>query len=42
MKKIRYLSFGYEMENGKVAIMPEEAKLVQKIFSEYLKGKSLR
>ena len=42
MKKIRYLPFGYEMENGKVAIMPEEAKLVQKIFSEYLKGKSLR
>ena len=42
MKKKRYLPFGYRMEKGKVTIIPEESELVQKIFSEYLEGKSLQ
>lgn len=42
MKKKRYLPFGYRMENGKITIVSGEAKLVQKIFSEYAEGKSLQ
>ena len=42
MKKKRYLPFGYRMENGKIIVVPKEADLVQKVFSEYLTGKSLQ
>lgn len=42
MKKKRYLPFGYRMENGKITVVPKEVKLIQKIFSEYLAGKSLQ
>lgn len=36
MKKKRYLPFGYQMENGEIVLHPDEAPLVQDIFSQYL------
>ena len=42
MKKKRCLLFGYQMRNGEIIVIPEESELVQKIFLEYLKGKSLQ
>lgn len=41
MKKIRYLPFGYQIANGEYEMIPEEGRLVQQIFSQYLEGKSL-
>lgn len=41
MKK-RYLPFGYQITNGKITIVQEEAEAVQYIFEEYTAGKSLR
>lgn len=42
MKKQRYLPFGYHMVTGKIEINPEESILVQKLYTSYLKGSSLR
>lgn len=41
MKKIRYFPFGYCMEHGKIEIVPNEAKLLQKFAVHYLEGWSL-
>lgn len=35
------LSYGYKMENGKIAIDPPAAKIVQRIFADYLAGSSM-
>ena len=42
MLKNRSIPFGYYMVNGKYALNAPEAEAVQKIFAEYISGKSLR
>ncbi|MEF2795394.1 MAG: recombinase family protein [Hydrogeniiclostridium sp.] len=42
MKKKRYYPFGYRMEQGQILPVPEEAGLLQYLFSAYLEGASLR
>ena len=42
MKKKRYLPFGYQMIKGQYEVVPEESKLIQKIFHQYLAGISLQ
>lgn len=39
--KIRNIPYGYQYENGKVTIQPEETETVKRIFTEYLNGLSL-
>lgn len=41
MAKNRRIPFGYQMINGEITTHPREVYAVSKIFSEYLKGKSL-
>ena len=41
MKKNRSIPFGYCMKNGKIQLKSNEAKAVEMIFKEYLKGGSL-
>lgn len=41
MKK-RYLPFGYQIEQGEIAIVSKESNAVRFIFEEYLAGKSLK
>lgn len=36
-----HMPIGYKMVNGKIQIDKEKSKIVKKIYSEYLKGKSL-
>lgn len=38
----RYLPFGYQIEQGEIAIVSKESNAVRFIFEEYLAGKSLR
>lgn len=38
----RYLPFGYQIEQGKIAIVSKESNAVRFIFEEYLAGKSLK
>lgn len=38
----RMISYGYEMINGKIAILPFEANIVKRIFDEYGLGKGLK
>lgn len=38
----RMISYGYGIENGKIAIIPSEAEIVKQIFAEYLNGKILK
>lgn len=40
--KIRIVSFGYKIENGKIVVAEEEATVVKEIFSEYAAGKGLK
>ena len=40
--KNRYTPFGYCIRNGKIVAVPNEAEVVQKVFSEYISGKSLK
>ncbi len=40
--KIRMITFGYKIENGKIVVAEEEAAAVKKIFSEYIAGKGLK
>ena len=44
MKKLknRYIPFGYQVKNGAVVMVPTEVKVVQRIFSHYLAGMSLK
>ncbi len=42
MLKNRSIPFGYCMVNGKYAINEKETEAVQKIFSDYISGKSLK
>ena len=42
MKKIRYLPFGYHMNEGKIEPAPEESNLLRAIFDGYLAGMSLQ
>lgn len=42
MKKIRYLPFGYRMNEGKIEPAPEESSLLKEIFDGYLTGMSLQ
>ena len=37
-----FAPYGYRLENHKLTIIPEEASVVQRIFSEYLNGKTSR
>ncbi len=37
----RFFMLGYRRENGKLAVIPEEATIVKKIFSDYLSGKGI-
>lgn len=37
-KQQRHLPIGYRIQNGKAEIIPEEAKLIQRIFKDYLEG----
>lgn len=39
--KIRNILYGYQYQNGAIIINPEETKIVNQIFNEYLSGKSL-
>ena len=41
MAKNRRIPFGYQMINGEITTHPREVYAVSKVFSEYLKGKSL-
>ena len=36
----RYVSFGYEITDGKYAVIENEKKIVENIFGLYLNGKS--
>ena len=38
----RYTPFGYCVRNGVIAIQAEESEIVQRIFSEYICGQSLK
>ncbi len=38
----RYLPFGYQIEQGEIAIVSKESNAVRFIFEEYLAGKSLK
>lgn len=38
----RFFMLGYRRENGKLAIVPEEAEIVRSIFDDYLAGTSLQ
>lgn len=40
--KLRMVSFGYKMENGKIVVEEEEAAAVKEIFAEYSAGKGLK
>lgn len=40
--RLRMVSFGYKIENGKMMVVEEEAAAVKKIFSEYAAGKGLK
>lgn len=40
--KNRYTPFGYCVRNGKIVVVPNEAEVVQRIFSEYISGESLK
>ena len=42
MLKNRNISFGYCVINGKYALNTAESEVVQKIFSDYINGKSLK
>lgn len=42
MKKQRYLSFGYQIQGGKIVVHPAEGKLVPDIFISYLNGNTFR
>lgn len=37
----RFFMLGYRRENGKLAIVPEEAEIVRSIFTDYLAGKGV-
>lgn len=38
----RMISYGYEIKNGRVSILPFEASIVKRIFEEYKNGKGLK
>ena len=38
----RYTPFGYCVRNGVITIQTEESEIVQRIFSEYIGGQSLK
>lgn len=38
----RMISYGYGIENGKIAVIPSEAEIVREIFAAYLSGKILK
>ena len=38
----RYLPFGYQIEQGEIAIVSKESNAVRFIFEEYLAGKSFK
>ena len=38
----RYTPFGYCVRNGVITIQAEESEIVQRIFSEYIGGQSLK
>lgn len=40
--KNRYTPFGYCVRNGKIVVVPNEVTVVQRVFSEYISGKSLK
>ena len=42
MAKLRTISFGYMIQNGRVAIDPDEAKTVRYIFESYTQGVTLQ
>ena len=35
---IRWILYGYKIENDKIFLEPKEAKIVRKIFSDYING----
>lgn len=40
--KNRMYSYGYGCVNGQLAVIPEEAVVVKKVFSDYISGKIMR
>ncbi len=40
--EIRMVSYGYEIKDGKLEIIEEEAKIVREIFQKYARGESLK
>ncbi len=42
MKQNRYIAFGYQVINGKITVNEKEAGAIKYIFSEYIKGASLK
>ncbi|HAE44162.1 MAG TPA: recombinase, partial [Lachnospiraceae bacterium] len=36
----KHIPFGYRIENGAAAVIPEKAVQVRKIYDEYLAGKT--
>lgn len=38
MAQNRYLPYGYKVENGKIAIEPQEAEIIRRIYSRYAEG----
>lgn len=42
MKKIRYLPFGYWVQDGAVEIHPEESALIHELYQNYLAGSSIK
>ena len=39
--KLRHIPYGYAVQNGKTILHPDESITVQKIFADYINGKSL-
>lgn len=38
----RYLPFGYKIADGKIAVSPEQANIVSRIFDAYIEGRTLQ
>lgn len=42
MKKIRYIPYGYTMQNGQIVVDEAEAEVIRGIYDRYVSGDSLK
>lgn len=42
MKKIRYIPYGYTMQNGQIIVDEDEADVIRSIYDNYVAGASLK